>query len=253
QRPDHADGDLAAVGYQDSRKHGPQSRLAALEPGRFGAGAGLRPAEGTQRRGKIGISSTTAGSAAEGTAAAARKEGVRGGTRGSPTSKADWPTVDGLELEQQLAVLDRLAVLGVDPRDEALLLGLDLVHQLHRLEDAEGLAGADGVALLDERRRARRRGAVKGADHRRLDPDHAGIERRRGRRGGSRLLLRGRRRRRGCGDRVLPCLGRPADRDAETGVLDRHLADARVLDDADDLADALGAARVDPDPFERLL
>ena len=31
-------------------------------------------------------------------------------------------------------------------------LGLDVVHQLHRLEDAERLPGRDGVALLDERR-----------------------------------------------------------------------------------------------------
>ena len=61
--------------------------------------------------------------------------------------------VDRLELEQQLPVLDRLGVLGVDPADDPLLLGLDLVHQLHRLEDAERLPDADRVALLDERRR----------------------------------------------------------------------------------------------------
>ena len=94
---------------------------------------------------------------------------------------------------------------------------------------------------------------VEGADHRRLDPDHAGIERRRRRGGRGRLLLGGRSRRRRGGDDALLCLGRPPDGDAEAGVLDRHLADAGVLDDADDLADPLGAARVDPGPLERLL
>src|SRR6185437_3333445 len=112
-----------------------------------------------------------------------------------------WRTaVDRVELEEQLAVLDRLSVLGVDPPNDPLLLGLDLVHQLHRLEDADGLAGADRVAFLDERRRPRRRRAVEGADHRRLDLDRARVERRRGGRGGRGLLLRARRRRRGGGD-----------------------------------------------------
>ena len=100
---------------------------------------------------------------------------------------------------------------------------------------------ADRVALLDERRRAGRRGAVEGADHRRLDPDHAGIDRRRGRRGARsarppRRPATARRR-----DEALGRLGRPPDGDPQPGVLDRHLADARLLDDADDLADPLGA------------
>ena len=63
----------------------------------------------------------------------------------------------GSSSNSSLAVLDRLAVLDVDRADDALDLGLDLVHQLHRLEDAERLARRDRVALLDERRRARLR------------------------------------------------------------------------------------------------
>src|SRR6476620_5502173 len=53
--------------------------------------------------------------------------------------------------EQALAVLHRLAVLDVDVRDLPVVLGVDLVHQLHRLDDAEHLALADRVADLDER------------------------------------------------------------------------------------------------------
>src|SRR5215467_13923246 len=47
---------------------------------------------------------------------------------------------DGLELEQKLAVLDRLPVLRVDRVDHARVLGLQLVEELHRLENAEHLA-----------------------------------------------------------------------------------------------------------------
>ena len=36
-------------------------------------------------------------------------------------------------------------------------------------------------------------------------------------------------------------LGRPPDRHAHAGLLDRHLADAGLLDDADDLADPFRA------------
>src|SRR4051812_3521714 len=42
--------------------------------------------------------------------------------------------------EQLLAELDRLAVLGEDLDDRARDVGLDLVHELHRLDDAECLA-----------------------------------------------------------------------------------------------------------------
>src|SRR5512145_446392 len=56
-----------------------------------------------------------------------------------------------LDDEQRLAVFHRLPVLRQDRLDDAVLVGLDLVHELHRLDDADGLAGLDGVADLDER------------------------------------------------------------------------------------------------------
>src|SRR2546423_5475145 len=89
--------------------------------------------------------------------------------------RIEGPAVQGLQVEEKLAELDRLGVLDVDRADDALDVGLHLVHELHRLEDAERLARRDRVALLDERRRPRLRGAVEGAHHRRLHPhDPAG-------------------------------------------------------------------------------
>ena len=46
---------------------------------------------------------------------------------------------------------------------------LDLVHHLHRLDDAEHLADPDFLAHLDEGLRAGRGRAVEGADHGRRD------------------------------------------------------------------------------------
>src|SRR6185437_9940489 len=70
--------------------------------------------------------------------------------------------------EQRLAELDRLAILDEDRLDRAAGVGLDLVHELHRLDDAKRVALRDGVADFDERRRAGRRRAIEGADHRAL-------------------------------------------------------------------------------------
>src|SRR6478735_3648801 len=170
---------------------------------------------------------------------------------GRGTLKAWRAAVDRLELEQELAVLDRLGVLRDDPADDPFLIGLDLVHQLHRLEDAERLADRDRIALLDERRRAGRGGAVEGADHRRLDPKDAGVDGRFGRpgRAGQLLLDRWRWRRR---DRRRNGVGRPAHGHAQAGVLDRHLTDAGLLDDADDLADPLRARRIHPAALQRV-
>src|SRR5207237_10325178 len=99
-----------------------------------------------------------------------------------------------------------------------------------------------------EGRRARLRGAVEDADHRRLDAEVA--VRGRTRRGPAlaRLLLC----RRG-GEARLQRLRSSPDRDAHTRVLDRHLPHARLLDDADDLADALGPGLVDAAGGEALV
>src|SRR5947209_19504403 len=48
--------------------------------------------------------------------------------------------------EELFAVLDRLPVLRVDAHDRAVDVRLDLVHQLHRLDDAEHLPLRDVVA-----------------------------------------------------------------------------------------------------------
>ena len=52
--------------------------------------------------------------------------------------------------EHRLAELHRLAVLLEDGLDRAGLVGLDLVHHLHGLDDAERIADGHGVADLDE-------------------------------------------------------------------------------------------------------
>ena len=48
--------------------------------------------------------------------------------------------------EQRLAELDRLAVLDQDLADRAGMAGFDLVHDLHRLDDAHRLVFLDGAA-----------------------------------------------------------------------------------------------------------
>src|SRR4051812_47119096 len=70
--------------------------------------------------------------------------------------------------EQALAVLDGLSVLHVDVHDLAVVLGVDLVHQLHRLDDAQHLTFLHGRADVDEWRRARFRGSIERADDRRF-------------------------------------------------------------------------------------
>src|SRR6185369_9553237 len=60
--------------------------------------------------------------------------------------------------EELLAELDRLAVLRVDRDDGPRDVGLDLVHQLHGLHDAERVALLDRVADVREGRRIGIRG-----------------------------------------------------------------------------------------------
>src|ERR1700677_856474 len=59
--------------------------------------------------------------------------------------------------EQGLAEFDRLTVLGEDRRDAPCLVGFDLVHHLHRFDDAEYLADFDLHADFDEGLCPRRR------------------------------------------------------------------------------------------------
>src|SRR5205823_11139787 len=73
------------------------------------------------------------------------------------------PPSDGLEPEELLSVLDRAAVLDEHLGEAAGLLRLDLVHQLHRFDDAEHLALLHHLAHVHEGRVVRRGGAVEGA------------------------------------------------------------------------------------------
>src|ERR1700704_1741952 len=69
---------------------------------------------------------------------------LRGGPEGpAPLSRPDR--------EQAFRVLHRLPVLHVDVHDLAVVLGVNLVHQLHRLDDAEHLPFFHGGPDLDER------------------------------------------------------------------------------------------------------
>src|SRR6266513_3974255 len=70
---------------------------------------------------------------------------------------------------QGFAVFDRLTVLDHDRLDHAVLVGLDFVHQLHRLDDADGLSRLDRISDLDERLCAGGTRPVESANHRRLD------------------------------------------------------------------------------------
>src|SRR3990167_3988432 len=74
-----------------------------------------------------------------------------------------------LDDEQRLAELDRLTVLAEDLDDLAGLVRLDLVHDLHGLDDADRLAFPDFAADLDKGLAAWAGRAVEGADHGRLD------------------------------------------------------------------------------------
>ena len=69
--------------------------------------------------------------------------------------------------EERLAELHRLRVLRIDLDDRAVLGGFDLVHQLHRFDDAENLPLLHPRADLHEHGSLGRRGAIERADDRR--------------------------------------------------------------------------------------
>src|SRR3954453_20733341 len=161
---------------------------------------------------------------------------------GRPASqRIERTPYDGLQLEEQLAELHRLRVLDVDRAHDPVDVRLHLVHELHRLEDAECLARADRLTFLHERWCSRLRCAVERADHRGLDANQA-VRRRRRERG---LGLLDDAERGVVGDRQRsPVLRAPA-RHAHARFLDRPPADAGLLDDADELANAFCAGLVD--------
>ena len=72
-----------------------------------------------------------------------------------------------LDRHQCVSGVNELAGLGQDRGDPSAPLGEDLVEDLHRFDQADDRAGRDQVADGDERRRARRGGAVEDAGQRR--------------------------------------------------------------------------------------
>src|SRR6185437_14540332 len=137
-----------------------------------------------------------------------------------------------LDDEQRLIELDRLAVLDQNSLDPAGPLGLDLVHHLHGLDDAQDLSDLDFIAHLHEGLGAGGRRGVVSADHGRGDDvlasartEHLAVLPRggRGRRGGD---IGGLLRRQHAGDaqRLLP-------------LLDLDLSDARFLEQLDHFLD----------------
>src|SRR5689334_25369526 len=159
------------------------------------------------------------------------------------------PAASGREpdREELLAVLDGLAVARVHGEDLALDVRLDLVHQLHRLDDAEDLALRDALADLRERIRLGRRRTIERSDDRRRD--HVDVRlrlrlllgrsrdgtRSGGKGGGAASRLR-RGRNRG-DDRDLRARGAvPVDAQAETRALDLEAAEPAVGDEVDELA-----------------
>src|SRR5205823_2212972 len=71
----------------------------------------------------------------------------------------------GIDLEEHLAVLDRLRVLDEDLAHDAGVLGFDLIHDLHRLDDAHDLSLRYAIADRDVRLRTRLRRFVERTHH----------------------------------------------------------------------------------------
>src|ERR1700756_850910 len=154
------------------------------------------------------------------------------------------------EDEQWLAEFNRVAVLRHDRGDASGLVGFDLVHHLHRLDDAQHLPDLDLVAYLDEGLGAWGGRGVEGPHHRGGDHVLAGL-RFRGRAPGRREC-KGR-----CGERIAgagggggraepdqmrelgsgACAGgrHAADAYRLLAFLDLDFRDARLLEELDQL------------------
>src|ERR1700737_613623 len=74
----------------------------------------------------------------------------------------------GIYAEEDLPVFDRMRVLRENLFHHSVELGLDLVHDFHRLDDADDLTFAYSVAHGEVRLCSRLGCAVVGANHRRL-------------------------------------------------------------------------------------
>src|SRR5579862_2880696 len=146
-----------------------------------------------------------------------------------------------LDHEERLPVLHRLAVFHHDRLDGPGRVRLDLVQELHRLDDAERLALGHRLADLHEGGRAGRRRTVERPHHGRLELVAGGL---------------GRLRLRGCGQGARPRAGRghghllhggrghdqrlgaralAADAHLLLTLGDLDLADAGLLDEVDQL------------------
>src|SRR5260221_848506 len=95
--------------------------------------------------------------------------------RGPASAGRPQARTSDLDGKQRFPVFDGLSVLRIDLGDHALHVRFDLVHQLHRLDDAEDLPLRDPVAYLHERLRLGIRRAVERADDRRGDDVLAGV------------------------------------------------------------------------------
>src|SRR5215207_10805588 len=80
-----------------------------------------------------------------------------------------------VDAEQDLAVLHGVRVLHDDLAHHAAELRLDLIHDLHRLDDAENLPFGDARPLGYVGIRARLRRGVKRSHHRRLHLEQLGL------------------------------------------------------------------------------
>src|SRR5258706_6265277 len=88
--------------------------------------------------------------------------------RNMSSGRSGGPRRGGPDPEERLAELHRLAVRHQDVHHLAVDVRLDLVHQLHRLDDAHHLALADPIAGADERRGVRRTPPIEGLRETRL-------------------------------------------------------------------------------------